>query len=100
MGIKVDWHNIKKTSPTRRLSLHSPCMLWEFVKQLAIEHKAFPESLGDPYNFRELIKPGKPIGDRIQEIHPKIVVLSWVIEGSTKFMNDYPAYVQEMYCQG
>jgi hypothetical protein len=31
------------------------------IKQLAIEHKAFLESHGDPFNSPEVKEPGKPI---------------------------------------
>jgi hypothetical protein len=43
-------------------------VLWEFVKQLAIEHKAFLESLGDPFNFPEVIKPGSCYGWPSEEV--------------------------------
>jgi hypothetical protein len=100
MGIKVDWRNIKK----QVLPSDSFCTflgaLWEFIKQLAIEHKAFLESLGNPFNFPEAIKPGKPIWDRIQGMHPKTAVLSWVMEGTSKFVNDFPPYLHEVYRRG
>jgi hypothetical protein len=60
MGIEVDWHDIKKQEVQLSASLRLGTFLaalWEFVKQLAIEHKAFLESLGYPFNFQEVIKP-------------------------------------------
>ncbi len=75
MGIEVDLHDIKKqVLPSASLSTFLGA-LWEFVKQLAIEHKAFLANLGDPFNFPEVIKPGKPIWDRIQGMHHKTAVL-------------------------
>jgi hypothetical protein len=65
-----------------------------------MEHKAFLESLGDHFNFPEVIKLGKPIRDRIQGMHPKTAVLSWVMEGASKFVHDFPPYLHEVYRQG
>jgi hypothetical protein len=102
MGTEVDWRNIKKQVPPFASLGTFLGGLCEFIKQLAIEHKAFKflANLGDPFNFPEVIKPGKPIWDRIQGMHPKTAVLSWVMEGTTRFVNDFPPYVHEVYRQG
>jgi hypothetical protein len=56
MGIEVDWRDIKKqVQPFATLGTFLGA-LWEFVKQLAIEHKAILESLGNPFNFPEVIE--------------------------------------------
>ena len=83
MGMEVDWRDIKEQVPhTASLGTFIGA-LWQFIKQLAIEHRAFLERLGDPYNFPEFLKPDKAIWDKIQGIHPKTAVLSWVMEGGS-----------------
>ena len=38
--------------------------------------------------------------DRIQGMHPKTAVLSWVVKGTSRLVNDFPTYVHEVYRQG
>jgi hypothetical protein len=76
MGIEVDWRDIKKQVPPSASLGSFFGALWEFIKQLAIEQQAFLESHSDSFDFPEVVKPGKPIGDRIHGMHPKTAVLS------------------------
>jgi hypothetical protein len=100
MGIEVDWRDIKKQAPHSASLSTFLGALWEFIKQLTIEHKTFLANLGDPFNFPEVIKPGKPIWDRMQGMHPMTAVLSWVVKGTFRLVNDFPTYVHEVYRQG
>ena len=100
MGMEVDWRDIKEQVPhTASLGTFIGA-LWQFIKQLAIEHMAVLERLGDPHNFPEFLKPDKAIWDKIQGIHPKTAVLSYVMEGGSKLVSEFPAYVHEVYRQG
>ena len=100
MGMEVDWRDIKKLVPPSASLGTFLGALWEFVRQLATEHRAFLESLGDPYNFPSVLPPGKPIWDRIQDMHAKTAVLSWVIDGTSKFVQEFPVLVHEIFRNG
>jgi hypothetical protein len=50
MGMEVDWRDIKKQVPPSASLCTFLGALWEFIKQLAIEHKAFLSNPGDPFN--------------------------------------------------
>ena len=48
MGMEVDWRDIKEQVPHTASLCTFLGELWQFIKQLAIEHKAFLELLGNP----------------------------------------------------
>jgi hypothetical protein len=57
--IEVDWRDIKKQCPATASLCTYLGVLWEFIKQLGMEHQSFLESLGDTDNFPE--SPSKEI---------------------------------------
>jgi uncharacterized protein (DUF2237 family) len=100
MGIEVDWRDIKKQCPATASLGTFLGALWEFIKQLGIEHQSFLEDLGDADNFPESLSPSKEIFDMLQDRHPKTLILTSLLTGRAKLVQDYPDYVEYVQAQG
>ena len=100
MGIEVDWRDIKLQCPATSSLGTFLGALWEFIKQLAREHQTLLEDLGDADNFPESLSPSKELFDRLQDRHPKTLILTTLLSGRAKLVQEYFDYIEYVHAQG